>query len=1344
MSVPSRFEHVPHSVFPSSVEASRAVAAEIAALIRARQAEGRPVVLGLATGSTPLSLYAELIRLHKEEGLSFASVTTFNLDEYYPLPPSHPQSYRHFMQANLFDQIDIPAEQTHVPDGTVPLAAVDASCQHYEEQIRAAGGIDFQILGIGRTGHIGFNEPGSARRSRTRMVTLDPLTRRDAAGDFGGEEHTPRYAITMGVRSILEARRVVLMAWGQHKAEIVRTALEGPVTSQVTASFLQEHDRAEFILDHAAAGALTRFRTPWLLGPLEDQGLSWDVRMIRRAILWLAQTRAKPILKLTDDDYNEAGLQDLLAAKGSAYTANLDGFYQLQHTITGWPGGRDPARAKPGDAPVWPLKSASAQVFPKRVLIFSPHPDDDVISMGGTLCRLVEHGHEVHIAYQVTGANSVSDEAIWRTLRFVAEGSFGGSAESDRWRALCRQYETTGSLPDTPELHHWKALIRQQEAIAAARICGVPASRLHFLDLPFLPRRRPAQATGRSRYPADERSAGEGSAAFGLCGGRSERPPRHPSAVPPCREERLRSAPRSALAASERTMALPGSMGGIFSRRDRLGRPPQPAGGAPPAAGDFSPRNAEGLGRVSGQRSPGVLAARRGFQSTPGRGLQHPRTSRIRGYRSLSALLSGRFSARRSPLNLFSNLLRRWSALSPTRLAWSALPLLPVPSQIMPHEGRLPVTGQFRFVAPTPMPPAVTAAVGRMLTAWQNRIGAKLETRPVQAFSGPALVVEGLGAAGVSASPVLGEDESYTLEISSQRARLRAQTASGVYRGLASLQQLLTSDTTGWCLPGVTLHDRPRFPWRGLLVDVSRRWKPVAVIERTLDGMALVKLNVLHFHLTDDQGFRVESKRHPELTSQGSDGHFYTQAELREIVAYAAARGIRVVPEFDLPGHATSWLVSHPELSSGPGPYAIERHWGVFDPVMDPSNEGTYALLSDFFAEMAPLFPDPYVHLGGDENNGVQWSANLRIQAFIHDHRLKDNPGLHAYFNQRVGAILAQLGKRMIGWDEILHPDLPRGDVIESWRGAESLASAAQQGFAGILAHGFYLDLCHPAADDYRSDPLPPGSALSAAERARILGGEASMWGEWVSPETIDSRIWPRAAAVAERLWSPAEVRDTDELYRRLEIVDLRLAETGLQQRSYLRPAARRLLGGEPRPADVDTLLRFLAVLEPVQDYNRGKLQPGSDQWTPLIGIADAARPDSAEARHLASAVAQFLTSKSDRAAQAGRLSQKLDAYRAIGIQIRSLADHSPGLAPAAPLGFQLEDAAQIGLAALWQLMRSEPSSAGWSATSGRALPAYQREASLARLTADAEPHDAVTLALIEPIRQLVLAAAAP
>jgi glucosamine-6-phosphate deaminase len=481
---PSRFEHVPLTVHASSAEASRRVAAEIAALIRGRQAERSPVVLGLATGSTPLSVYAELVRLHREEGLSFRNVITFNLDEYHGLPPEHPQSYHHFMRVHLFDHIDVPADAIHLPEGMVPAAKLDAHCRDYEEKIRAAGGIDFQILGIGRTGHIGFNEPGSARRSRTRQVTLDPLTRRDAAGDFGGEEATPRYAVTMGVRTIMEARRVVLMAWGRHKAGIVREAVEGPVTAQIPASFLQEHDACTFVLDATAAAALTRFRTPWLIAPLEDQGLAWDERMTRRAILWLSERKAKPILKLTDEDYNESGLQDLLRTHGSAYDANLAGFYQMQHTITGWPGGRDPARTKPGDAPVRPLRAPSAGVFPKRVLVLSPHPDDDVISMGGTLCRLVSQGHEVHVAYQVSGANAVSDESLWRALLFardlgLADGSSAAAA------SFCAAFERGDPTIAEPETWRWKGLIRRHEAIAAARVCGVPAERLHFLDLPF-------------------------------------------------------------------------------------------------------------------------------------------------------------------------------------------------------------------------------------------------------------------------------------------------------------------------------------------------------------------------------------------------------------------------------------------------------------------------------------------------------------------------------------------------------------------------------------------------------------------------------------------------------------------------------------------------------------------------------------------------------------------------------------------------------------------------------------------------------------------------------------------
>ena len=489
-----RFEHLPLAVFESSAEASRAVAREMGDMIRSAALENRSVVLGLATGSTPLGLYSELVRLHREEGLSFSNIVAFNLDEYCGLPAGHAQSYRHFMRVHLFDHIDVTPGNINIPDGMLTGSALDAHCREYEARIRAAGGIDLQILGIGRTGHIGFNEPGSARRSRTRQVTLDPLTRRDAAHDFGGEEQTPRYGVTMGVRTILEARRVVLLAWGQHKAAIVRQALEGPVTSQITASFLQEHDDAQVILDSAAADGLTRFHSPWLLGPLEDQGLTWDERMTRRAILWLSRGKQKAILKLTDEDYNEFGLQDLLKVHGSAYAANLNGFYQTQHTITGWPGGRDPARTHAGDAPVRPLRARSAEIFPKRILLLSPHPGDDVVAMGGTMCRLVEHRHEVHVAYQVSGANSVSDHALWRALLFPGETENPGRTGLAQAEELKRQFVATGSFHPGHEVTRLKGMLRRSEAVAAARICGVPQTRLSFLELPFYHR-----AIGRFR-----------------------------------------------------------------------------------------------------------------------------------------------------------------------------------------------------------------------------------------------------------------------------------------------------------------------------------------------------------------------------------------------------------------------------------------------------------------------------------------------------------------------------------------------------------------------------------------------------------------------------------------------------------------------------------------------------------------------------------------------------------------------------------------------------------------------------------------------------------------------------
>lgn len=479
-------ERIPVTIHPTHEHANRAVAGEIAELIRARAADGRRAVLGLATGSTPVGIYDELIRLHRA-GLSFKNVVTFNLDEYWPMPPDSLQSYRRFMREHLFDHIDIPPDQCHVPDGTIARDEIPAFCERYEAAIRDAGGIDIQLLGIGRTGHIGFNEPGSSRDSRTRLITLDKVTRMDAASDFFGEWNVPRKAITMGVGTILEARRIILVAFGENKATIIRRAVEGEITSAVAASYLQQHKGASIVLDPAAAAELTRVKTPWRLGPVEAFGLSWDAALTRRAVIWLATELNKPILKLTDEDYNEHGLQDLLSARGGAYEINIEVFKSLQRTITGWPGGKP---GRPRFIPGQGIDSTLPDVFPKRVVVFSPHPDDDVISMGGTLVRLCEQGHEVHVAYQTSGNIAVFDHAAARQLDFVREfceafdfGEDRASAIAERVGAFIRA-KSPGQV-DSPELQLVKGLIRRCEARAAAIFSGVRADRIHFLDLPF-------------------------------------------------------------------------------------------------------------------------------------------------------------------------------------------------------------------------------------------------------------------------------------------------------------------------------------------------------------------------------------------------------------------------------------------------------------------------------------------------------------------------------------------------------------------------------------------------------------------------------------------------------------------------------------------------------------------------------------------------------------------------------------------------------------------------------------------------------------------------------------------
>jgi hexosaminidase len=673
---------------------------------------------------------------------------------------------------------------------------------------------------------------------------------------------------------------------------------------------------------------------------------------------------------------------------------------------------------------------------------------------------------------------------------------------------------------------------------------------------------------------------------------------------------------------------------------------------------------------------------------------------------------------------LFSALAASAAVTSVLRAQPQVLDVMPAPAEAKLSDGRIPVSPNLVVrLAGTP-DGRLAAAIARASARWKARVGPSTGA-PTE------LTVDcgGPGTAIVSPS----EDESYTLDLAPSGMILRSPTALGAMHGLETLLQLLTHDAAGWFLPVVSIRDQPRFPWRGLMIDVARRWHPLDVIERNLDAMAVVKLNVLHLHLTDDQGFRIESRTHPELQAKGSDGLYFTQEQMRGIIAYAAQRGIRVVPEFDIPGHATSWVVSHPELASLPGPYGIERQWGVFNPVLDPTNEATYALLGDFLGEMAALFPDSEVHIGGDENNGVQWNANPRIQAFIRAKGLMDNAGLHAYFNGRIAALLAKNGKRLVGWDEILHPGLPAGSVIDSWRGTEALAAAAALGYDGILANGFYIDLMHPASEHYASDPVPASSPLAGPLRAHILGGEATMWSEWVTDETIDSRIWPRTAAIAERLWSPGNVKDTADMYRRLAFVSDRLEEAGSLHRRNSDVMLRHLVGENLGAPGVQALRTFLSLVEPVKVYARGGLQVWSNQLIPLVGVADAAQPESDRSREFADGVDRMLFAEEgiDRS-KAGALAGQLREWGAAGTQVaESVWSDHPAVREAIPTARDLAQACSVGADALQALSAGTP-------LSSDALSKGLTTLDLAGL-----PNGSATeLPLLRPIRLLLAAAA--
>ena len=623
----------------------------------------------------------------------------------------------------------------------------------------------------------------------------------------------------------------------------------------------------------------------------------------------------------------------------------------------------------------------------------------------------------------------------------------------------------------------------------------------------------------------------------------------------------------------------------------------------------------------------------------------------------------------------------------PVSLQQANLDLMPWPAQIRLHDGRLALAPTFNISVTGHPGQRVYGAADRLLQHLQWRTGIVLDQHLVapDVDAPRASLVIRVQRPGVLK---IGEDESYRLQVDSHRAVLTATDDLGALHGLQTFLQLVQSSPTGFYVPAVDIRDKPRFKWRGLMIDVARHFEPVGVIERNIRGMAAVKLNVLHLHLSDNQGFRIQSKIFPELTGSGLNGQFYTQAQMQAIIQYAGERGIIVVPEFDLPAHAASWLVSHPELSSAPGPYHLYTRFGGKNPAFDPTNPETYQFLDKFFKEMARLFPGHYIHIGGDENFGRQWNNNPYIQAYMQP-SIKTNEALQTQFIQKLAGLINADGKQIIGWDEILQPGLEKGAIIQSWRGAESLYKAAEQGHPVILSHGYYLDLLHSAADYYRNDPIPADAHVKRSVRENILGGEAEMWGELVRPATIDSRIWPSAAAIAERLWSPEQLQDVPWMYKRLHGVSLRLEMLGLTHIRNQDVLLRQLAGHY----DIRPLKTLVDVISPIRDYQR--MASGDYTiYSPLSSITDAVTGNPWAAIQFNEAVDAFVKQPDAEKEQAVRT--QLQGWIDNDPALDALIQRSPALHSVEPLAHSLAALSTIGLQALGYIDDKQPAPRAW------------------------------------------------